>query len=55
MNWFLWTLGGVLLGTAGWIAYTRADEGRARRRGQPPVEELAHQLQEAWSDYHTAV
>jgi hypothetical protein len=54
MNWFVWTLGGVLLGTAAWMIWGQGEAGGRRRpNGEPPVDELAHKLQEAWADHHT--
>ncbi len=50
MNWFSYVLGGVLLGTA---VYLILREGEGSRGNQPPVTELAHQLEQAWSDHHT--
>lgn len=56
MNWLAFTLGGVLLGTAAYLILSQHEGtsfGGRRRGDQPPVEELAHQLEHAWADHHT--
>lgn len=50
-----WT-GMLLLGVAAVLMFHhREDTGRSprRRRGEPPVEALAEELKQAWSEYHT--
>ncbi len=54
MNWFAFTLGGVLLGTAAYLILSQSEGGSGGSRGnQPPVTDLAHQLEQAWADHHT--
>ena len=46
-------LGTLLVGVSAYLVVSnKKAEARARRRNSPPVEELAHTLQEAWSGYH---
>ncbi|MGA8030742.1 MAG: hypothetical protein WB992_26655 [Bryobacteraceae bacterium] len=48
--------GGILLAIAAAVMLRggQMESGRARgRRGQPPVEELANKLKEAWAEHHT--
>jgi len=45
MKKFLFLLGGVCAATAGFLVF-------GAKRVQP-VEDLAHQLETAWSDHHT--
>lgn len=46
MKQAIWTLGGVCAAAAGFILYNS--------RRTPNVNELAHRLEEAWADNHTA-
>ena len=44
--------GGILLAIAAGVIFGEA--GRARRfKRQPPVDELAERLKQAWAGYHT--
>jgi len=43
----LWMVGGFCAATLGFLAWSR--------NRTPPVELLAHRLQEAWADHHTFV
>lgn len=46
-------LGSMLVGVSTYlIVINRREVSRNRRRNSPPVEELAHDLQDAWSGYH---
>jgi hypothetical protein len=46
-------LGSMLVGVSTYlIVSNRREAGRIRRRNSPPVEELAHNLQEAWSSHN---
>ena len=46
-------LGTLLIGVAAYLIVSdRAAVARARRGGQPPVEELADELKHAWAGYH---
>jgi hypothetical protein len=47
MKKMLWMVGGLCAAAAGFLVWgTRRSE---------PVEELAHRLEDAWSDHHTEV
>ena len=43
----LWMLGGVCAAATGFLVWNREHT--------PPVELLAHRLEEAWADHHTVV
>ncbi len=46
-------VGTLLVGVAAYlIVADRTARARARRHGQPPVEELADELKHAWAGYH---
>ena len=45
-------LGTVLLGMAAYLVISENRENRGRRSGQPPVEELAEELKQAWAGHH---
>ena len=47
MKNFLWVVGGVCAAAAGFLVLGR--------KQQLPVQELAHRLEDAWADHHTAV
>jgi hypothetical protein len=47
MKTMIWTIGGICAAVAGAIVLSR--------RGQQPVVEMAHKLEEAWADHHTVV
>lgn len=47
MKRVIWTVGGVCAAAAGIILLQSART--------PPVEELAHKLEDAWADHHTRV
>ena len=47
MKRVLWMIGGICAAAAGIIVY--------QRNRTPKVEELAHRLEDAWADHHTAV
>jgi hypothetical protein len=47
MKKVLWMVGGLCAATAGFLVF-----GSRRVR---PVDEMAHQLEEAWADHHTSV
>jgi hypothetical protein len=42
-----WLVGGLAAATVGFLVFS------AKR--VPPVQELAHQLEDAWADHHTTV
>jgi hypothetical protein len=44
---FLWTICGFCAATLGFLTWSR--------KRTPPVELLAHRLEEAWADHHTVV
>jgi hypothetical protein len=44
---FLWTICGFCAASLGFLAWSR--------KRTPPVELLAHRLEEAWADHHTVV
>jgi hypothetical protein len=46
MSKLAWMLGGLCAAALGFLAF------KSHRR---PVEQLAHQLEEAWADHHTTV
>lgn len=43
---FLWVVGGLCAAAAGLLVWSP-------KRGGQPVAELAHQLEDAWSEHHT--
>jgi hypothetical protein len=46
-------LGTLLIGISAYLVWNDRTSGvRSRRRSKPPVDELAHELQDAWSGYH---
>ncbi len=46
--------GGILLALTATVIFREKSVGNARRRaGEPPAEELAEKLKEAWSEHHT--
>jgi hypothetical protein len=45
-------LAGVSIGLASLLLSVRR-KGRLNPRAVPPVDELAHRLQDAWADHHT--
>jgi hypothetical protein len=45
-------LGTLLVGLAGWVIVSERKAARNRAL-HPPVEKLAHDLQQAWAGYHT--
>lgn len=45
-------LGSLLVGVSTYLIISDKAAARSRRRNTPPVTELAHNLQEAWSVYH---
>lgn len=47
MRKFIWLLGGVCAAAAGWLVL-----GSNRVK---PIQNLAHQLEDAWADHHTRV
>lgn len=47
MKRLIWTVGGICAAAAGLLVW-----GAIRT---PNVEELAHRLEDAWADHHTAV
>jgi hypothetical protein len=47
MKHFIWTVGGICAAAAGLLVWGS--------RKTPRVEELAHQLDQAWADHHTVV
>ena len=48
MKRVLWTVGGICAAAAGIIVWQKSSRN-------PDVEELAHRLEDAWADHHTAV
>jgi hypothetical protein len=46
-------VGALLVGLAAYLAIAERKSQRRDRAQDPPVEELAHKLQEAWAGYHT--
>ena len=52
MKNLIWLLAGV----AAAVAYVVVSKGPQAARGPiPPVDDLAHKLQDAWVDHHTVV
>ena len=45
-------IGSALIGISTYVIVERRRAISRSRRNRPPVEELAHDLQEAWSGYH---
>jgi hypothetical protein len=52
MKTTLLLLAGVSFGLASFFL-ARGRRNRSAPANQPPTEELAHQLQDAWADHHT--
>ena len=51
MKNFVWMIGGFCAAAAGFLVWNSV-----RTQGltaNPPVEELAHRLEDAWADHHT--
>ena len=51
-----WIVGSALLGFSAVVVLQRSDSAerlRKRQSEQPPVEELAANLKQAWAGYHT--
>ena len=47
MKKLAWMIGGMCAAAAGFLVLNS--------RRVPPVQELAHQLEDAWADHHTTV
>jgi hypothetical protein len=45
-------LGSMLVGVSTYLIVSSRKAAGRSRRNSPPVQELAHNLQEAWSAYH---
>ncbi|MBV9612083.1 MAG: hypothetical protein JO091_06405 [Acidobacteriaceae bacterium] len=45
-------VGTLLVGIAAFLIVSTRSAGRPRRGSEPPVEELAQELKDAWAAYH---